>query len=78
MGGTYKSLAGAHRRFAPKPDLKLASSCRRQLHSRCRASSVLIWTESGLSLLEFRAADACLRHVVLGVHLRHAGLRALH
>ena len=55
--------------IAPKPDHKLTSSCPRPLHSGYRASSVLIWAGSGLLLFDFRAADAYLRHVVLGMHL---------
>ena len=62
--------------IAPKPDHKLTSSCARPLHSRYRASSVLIWAGSGLLLFDFRAADAYLRHVVLGMHLRLHTLRA--
>jgi len=58
--------------IAPKPDHKLTSSCPRPLHSGYRASSVLIWAGSGLLLFDFRAADAYLRHVVLGMHLRPA------
>ena len=57
--------------IAPKPDHKLTSSCPRPLHSGYRASSVLIWAGSGL-LLPDGAADAYLRHVVLGMHLRPA------
>ena len=77
MRGTYDSLAGAHWMIAPKPDHKLTSSCPRPLHSGYRASSVLIWAGSGLLLFDFRAADAYLRHVVLGMHLRLHTLRAL-